>query len=94
MVSFNARIPKKRDTLSKENSAYNRAVRKNKYPTENQVFSDSESESSTDTEWQEEGKIDVNSPVNTCLKNDTDSVVDLSSIISYMIYRKKLKINI
>ena len=50
MVSFNTRIPKKRDTLSKENSAYNRAVGKNKYPTEDQVFSDSESESSTDTE--------------------------------------------
>ena len=50
MVSFNSCIPKKRDTLDKENSAYNRAVRKSKYPSEKEVFSGSESDSSTDTE--------------------------------------------
>jgi len=50
MVSFNTRIPKKGDTLEEENHAYNKAIKKQKYPTENEIFSDSDSGSSTESE--------------------------------------------
>ena len=47
MVSFNCRIPRK-DTLEDENQAYDDAVKKRKYPTEKEMFSDSETESESE----------------------------------------------
>ena len=48
MVSFNSRIPKKNDTLEDENKAYNNALKKRKYPTEREMFPESESETESD----------------------------------------------
>ena len=50
MVSFNTRIPKKDDTLDDENDAYEQAVGDKFYPNEKEIFSDTESDCSTDSE--------------------------------------------
>ena len=49
MVSFNSRIPKKNDTLEDENKAYNNALKKRKYPSESEMFPESETESDEST---------------------------------------------